>query len=63
MYEYTFLCRQNETVPSCAVHGFQDCLKIQSDLKKLSEWCKANTLELNVGKFKSISLPRRRHPV
>jgi hypothetical protein len=45
-------------------HGFQDCLKIQSDLKKLAEWCKANAFELNVGgRCKSITFLRLHHPV
>jgi hypothetical protein len=30
------------------VSGFQDCLKIQSDLNKLLEWCDWNSLLLNV---------------
>jgi hypothetical protein len=45
------------------VHGFQDCLKIQSDLNQLAEWCKVNALELKVGKCKSITFSRLRHPV
>jgi hypothetical protein len=32
------------------VRGFWDCLKIQSDLNNLVNWCEANSLELNVGK-------------
>jgi hypothetical protein len=31
-----------------SVRGFQDCMKIQSDLNKLSEWCEVNSLFLNV---------------
>jgi hypothetical protein len=27
------------------VYGFQDCLKIQSELTKLAEWCEANALD------------------
>jgi hypothetical protein len=38
-------------------------LKIQSDLNRLVGWCGANSLELNVGKFKSITFSRLRHPV
>jgi hypothetical protein len=45
------------------VRGFRDCLKIQSDLNRLVEWCKANALELNVGKCKSITFSRLRHPI
>jgi hypothetical protein len=45
------------------VSGFQDCLKIQSDLNKLSEWCERNSLLLNVGKFKTITFARSRHPL
>jgi hypothetical protein len=45
------------------VRGFQDCLKIQSDLNRLAEECEANALEMNVGKYKSITFSRLRHPV
>jgi hypothetical protein len=45
------------------VSVFQDCLKIQSDLIKLSEWCDRNSLLLNVGKCKTIKFARSRHPV
>jgi hypothetical protein len=45
------------------VSGFQDCLKIQSDLNKTSEWCDRNSLLLNVGKCKTITFVRPRHPV
>jgi hypothetical protein len=43
--------------------GFQDCMKIQSDLNKLSEWCDRNSLLLNFGKCKTISFARSHHPV
>jgi hypothetical protein len=36
------------------VSGFQDCLRVQSDLNKLSEWCDRNSLLLNVGKGNTI---------
>jgi hypothetical protein len=45
------------------VRGFRDCLKIQSDLNRLVEWCEAKALELNVGKCKSIMFSRLRHPI
>jgi hypothetical protein len=45
------------------VHGFRDCLKIQSDLNRLAEWCDANALELNVGNCKSTTFSRLRHPI
>jgi hypothetical protein len=38
-------------------------LKIQSDLNKLSEWSDRNSLLLNVGKCKTITFARSRHPV
>jgi hypothetical protein len=38
-------------------------LKIQSDLNRLIEWCEANALVLNVGKCKSITFSRLRHPI
>jgi hypothetical protein len=39
---------------------FQDCLKIQSDLNNMSEWCDKNSLLLNVGKCKTITFARSR---
>jgi uncharacterized protein YkvS len=45
------------------VSGFQDCLKIQSDLNKLSEWCDRYSLLLDVGKCKTIKFARSCHPV
>jgi hypothetical protein len=45
------------------VSGFQDCLKIQLDLNKFSEWCDRNSLLLNVGKWKTITFARSYHPV
>jgi hypothetical protein len=43
--------------------GFRNCLKIQNDLNKLAKWCEANALELNVGKCKSMTFSRLRHPI
>jgi hypothetical protein len=45
------------------ISGFQDCMKIQSDLNKLSEWCERNSLILNVDKCKTITFSRTRYPV
>jgi hypothetical protein len=45
------------------VSGFQDCLKIQSDLNKFSEWCDRNSLLLIVDKCKTITFASSRHPV
>jgi hypothetical protein len=45
------------------VESFQDCVKIQSDLNKLSEWCERNSLFLNVDKCKTITFSRIRYPV
>jgi hypothetical protein len=48
---------------SLPVRGFRDCLKIQTDLNRLVEWCEANALELNVGKCNTITFSRLRHPI
>jgi hypothetical protein len=45
------------------VRGFQDCMKIQSDLNKLPEWCERNSLFLNVDKCKTITFSRTHYPV
>jgi hypothetical protein len=42
------------------VRNFRDCLNMQNDFYKLAEWCKANAIELNVGKCKSITFSRLR---
>jgi hypothetical protein len=47
-------------LPVCC---FRDYLKILSDLNRLAEWCETNALELNVGKCKSTSFSRLRHPI
>jgi hypothetical protein len=45
------------------VRGFKDCMKIQSDLNKLSEWCERNSFFLNVDKCKTITFSRTRYHV
>jgi hypothetical protein len=45
------------------VRGFRGYLIIQNNLNRLLEWCKANALELNVGKCKSITFSRLRHHI
>jgi hypothetical protein len=45
------------------VRGFQVCMKIQSDLNKLSKWCERNSLFLYVDKCKTITFSRTRYPV
>jgi hypothetical protein len=45
------------------VKGFQDCMKIQSDLNKLSKWCERNSLFLNVDKGKTITFSRAHYLV
>jgi hypothetical protein len=45
------------------VRGFRDFMKIQDDLKRVAEWCEVNTLELIVGKCKSFTFSRLRHPI
>jgi hypothetical protein len=45
------------------VRDFQDCMRIQSDLNKLSKWCESNSLFLNVDKGKTITFSRTRYPV
>jgi hypothetical protein len=45
------------------VKNFQGCMIIQSDLNKLSKWCKRNSLFLNVNKCKTITFSRTRYSV
>jgi Reverse transcriptase (RNA-dependent DNA polymerase) len=44
------------------VSSSQDCLKIQSDLDRLAQWCSENELPLNVSKCKSITFTRSFNP-
>jgi hypothetical protein len=44
------------------VSSSQDCLKIQSDLDRLAQWCSENALPLNVSKCKSITFTRSFNP-
>jgi hypothetical protein len=41
----------------------QDCLKIQSDFDRLTEWCVENSLPLNVNKCKILTFTRSFTPV
>jgi hypothetical protein len=45
------------------VRDFQDCMKIQLDLNKLSDWCERYSLFLNVDKCKIITFSRTQYPV
>jgi hypothetical protein len=45
------------------VKDFQGCMKIQSDLNKLSEWCERNSLFLNIDKCKTRTFSRTRYLV
>jgi hypothetical protein len=41
----------------------QDCLKIQSDLDRLTAWCEDNMLPLNANKCKTLTSTRSFHPI
>jgi Reverse transcriptase (RNA-dependent DNA polymerase) len=45
------------------VTSFQECLKIQSDLDRLTAWCEDRMLPLNVKKCKTLTFTRSFHPV
>jgi hypothetical protein len=45
------------------VAWFKRLIENQSDSNRPAEWCEANALELNVGKYKSITFSRVRHPI
>jgi hypothetical protein len=45
------------------VGSSQDCLKIQSELDRLTAWCKDNMLPLNVNKCKTLTFTRSFHPI
>jgi hypothetical protein len=52
------ICQQNIGDMFLPVWRLQDCMKIQSDLNKLSEWCERNSLFLNVDKCKTITFSK-----
>jgi hypothetical protein len=45
------------------VRDFQDYMKIQSNLNKLSERCKRNSLFLNIDKCRTITFPKTCSPL
>jgi hypothetical protein len=45
------------------VKSFQECMKIQSDLNKLYEWCESNSLFLTVDRCKTITFSKTRYRV
>ena len=45
------------------VENSQDCLKIQSDLDRLTKWCEENSLPLNVNKCKILTFTRSLRPI
>ena len=46
----------------CAIDIPQDCLALQEDLDKLSQWSYKWQMSFNVSKCKSLSLTRKRNP-
>lgn len=45
------------------VKSVDDCLKLQSDVNKLSTWSLRNGMSLNISKCHSITFSRKRHPI
>jgi hypothetical protein len=45
------------------VGSSQDCLKIQSDLDRLTAWCEDNMLPLKVNKCKTLTFARSFDPI
>jgi hypothetical protein len=45
------------------VGSSQDCLKIQSDLDRLTAWCEDNMLPLNFNKCKTQTFTRSFYPI
>jgi hypothetical protein len=49
IFDYVrLLFHANDMKLFLSINGFQDCMKIQSDLNKLSEWCERNSMFLNI---------------
>jgi Reverse transcriptase (RNA-dependent DNA polymerase) len=45
------------------VKNLDDCVRMQNDLSRLSEWCECNKLFLNIKKCKIITFGRIKHPI
>jgi hypothetical protein len=45
------------------IDGVDDCLRFQSDLDRLQDWCQTNKFDLNVGKCKTITFSRCKKPI
>jgi hypothetical protein len=63
IFDYCVLFYADDMKLFFPVRGFQDCMKIQSDLNKLSKCCEGNSLFFNVDKCKTITFSRTRYPV
>lgn len=45
------------------VEGYDDCLRLQSDIERLTEYCSSNQLFLNLDKCSVISYTRKTNPI
>jgi Reverse transcriptase (RNA-dependent DNA polymerase) len=45
------------------INNIDDCVKFQSDLNRLQEWCTKNKFDLNAKKCKTISFSRSKQPI
>jgi Reverse transcriptase (RNA-dependent DNA polymerase) len=43
--------------------GVDDCLRFQSDLDRLQDWCENNKFDLNVGECRNISFSKCKSPI
>lgn len=47
----------------CSINSLEDCIKLQSNLDKISDWCIENSLPLNVTKCSVLTFSKKVFPV
>lgn len=46
-----------------SINSLHDCMALQNELNKVSQWCNSNKLQLNISKCKVISYTRKTNPI
>ena len=54
-----FLCYADDLKCYLTISLLEDCIKLQSDLDRLDEWCEINAMDLNILKCHTITFTRK----
>ena len=54
-----FLCYADDLKCYLTISSLEDCIKLQSDLDRLDEWCEINAMDLNILKCHTITFTRK----